>query len=781
MGIVKKTLIIVATILVTVIIAFYFILRFSLLNDYLGLEKVEITNDITQALKIIKIKTADLERTASNYASWDYTYSFISEGNKDFTKTNISEEIFHNLGINIFALIDNNKQIKSVTLYDLNNNISQNVPESLKNELRSSNYLITAPNHANGLSGVSLIADNPAIIITKPVLKSSGEGPTIGTLLIAQFINEEMIKNMNSETGNTIKFYNINDQAINNDYKKIIEELLEGKSFVLRADNNNQASGYTLIKDINSTPILLLQVTSPRTIYLEGSKNINTYVLILLSIGFISCVTIILVLRKIVLFRIVYLSKKTTEIGTRRDLSKSIAFRGRDEISDLTISINRMLRELKDNEIDVKKNEKRFKDLVELLPEIVLETNKDQRITFANQAFFEITGYREEGVENGLYLSDILALEDFKRAKEIIPDLIRGGKTESSEYLAIKKDGTTFPILVSTVAINDENGDITGFRSVVLDMTNRKMEEERLREVEERWQFALEGSGDGVWDWNFETNEVFYSKRFKEILGFEESEWKNERSEAMDRIHPEDYENVLVQINNHLKGFTSNYSVEYRIKHKDGTYLWTHDRGKVIRWDGNGKPLRMIGTCSNITPRKKLEEKIKELAYRDPLTNLPNRLLFNDRLDLTIASSKRNNKKFALIILDIDRFKKINDKYGHDIGDQLILYVGKKIESLLRKSDTIARFGGDEFLLLLPEIKDGQDAEKIAEKIFNTFQEKFMLGEKKLSVTVSMGIAIYPEHGDSISTLLKNADLALYEVKDKGRNNYKLYNSQFEL
>jgi len=777
MGIVKKTLIIVAVILITVIIAFYFILRFSVLNDYLELEKVEITNDITQALKIIKIKTADLERTASNYASWDYTYFFMSEGNEDFTKTNISEEIFQNLGINIFALIDNNRQIKSITLYDLNSKNSLDVPENLKNELCSSNYLITAQNQADGLSGVSVIEGNPAIIIAKPVLKSNGEGPAIGTLVIAQFIDEQIIKNMSSETGNTIKFYNINDQTINNDNKKITKELLEGKSFVLRTLDNSKASGYTLIKDINSTPILLLQVTAPRTIYLEGRKNINTYVLILLSIGLISCITIILVLRKIVLFRIVYLSKKTTEIGTRRDLSKNIAFKGRDEISDLTISINRMLRELKGNEIDIKKNEKRFKDLVELLPEIVLEVNKDQRITFVNQIFFEITGYREEDVRNGLYLTDILTLDDFKRAKEKIPVLIRGDKVESSEYFAIKKDGTTFPILVSTVAINDENGDFTGFRSVALDITNRKKEEELLREVEERWQFAIEGSEDGVWDWNFETNEVYYSKRFKEILGFDESEWKNERSEAMDRIHPDDYENVLAQINDHLQGNTSNYSSEYRIKHRDGTYLWMHDRGKVIRWDGNGKPLRMIGTCSDITSRKKLEEKIKELAYRDPLTNLPNRLLFNDRLDLSIASSRRNNKKFALIILDIDKFKKINDNYGHGIGDQLILYVGKKIESLLRKSDTIARFGGDEFLLLLPEIKDEQDAEKIAEKIFNTFQEKFMLGEKKLRVTVSMGIAIYPEHGENISTILKNADLALYEVKDMGRNNYKLYNA----
>lgn len=779
MGIVKKTLIIVSSILITVIIAFYFILRFSVFNDYLELEKVGITNNIAQALKVIKIKTADLERTASNYASWDYTSSLISEENEDFTRTNIPEEMSRNLGINIFALIDNNNQIKSVAFYDLNGNSSVSVSESLKDELRSYNYLMSVKGKVNGLSGISMIEGKPAIIIAKPVLKSGGEGPgpKAGTLIIAQFVDEKLLKNMSSEIGNTIKLYNVNDQSINNDYENIIGELSEGKSFVLRTPDNNQASGYTLIKDINSSPILLLQVTTPRTIYLEGRKNINTYILILLSIGLISCITIILVLRKIVLFRIIYLSRKTTEIGAQKDLSKNIAFKGRDEISDLTISINRMLRELRGSEIDIKKNEKRFKDLVELLPEIVMEVNKDQKITFTNQAFFKITGYREEDVEKGLYLSDILPPQDLKQIKEKISGLIHGGKTESSEYFAVKKDGMTFPVLISTVAINDENGDFIGILSVALDITNRKKEEELLREVEERWQFALEGSEDGVWDWNFETNEVFYSKRFKEILGFDENEWKNEHSEVMERVHPDDYENVLAQINDHLQGKTSNYSSEYRIQHKNGTYLWTHNRGKVIRWDRNGKPSRMIGTCSDITPRKSLEEKIKELAYRDPLTNLPNRLLFNDRLDLTIASSRRNNKKFALIILDIDKFKKINDSYGHDVGDQLILHVGKKIEGLLRKSDTIARFGGDEFLLLLPEIKDEQDAEKITEKIFRNFQEKLILGDKKLKVTVSMGIAIYPEHGNDTSTIMKNADLALYEVKDMGRNNYKLYDA----
>ena len=159
--------------------------------------------------------------------------------------------------------------------------------------------------------------------------------------------------------------------------------------------------------------------------------------------------------------------------------------------------------------------------------------------------------------------------------------------------------------------------------------------------MEDRWEFALEGSGDGVWDWNFETNQFYYSRRLKELLGYDELEFKNDINEVMDSIHPQDLERVTENINKHLNGESRYYNAEYRIRKRDGSYIWAQDRGKVIRWDGEGKPLRMIGTFTDITVRKELEEEIKRLAYKDPLTNLPNRLLFNDRIELTTASSKR--------------------------------------------------------------------------------------------------------------------------------------------
>jgi diguanylate cyclase (GGDEF)-like protein/PAS domain S-box-containing protein len=777
MGISKKTLIIVAAILGCIILTLFFYLRFFVLENYIEIEKIEITNRIIHSTKIIGTSIDNLDKNASIYASLAETYDYLNETNKESIEKNINNEFFSNLGINLFALIDNKNNIKFISCYDTSTQKITTIPEKIKEELIKDKYLVGKSSQLKSLSGIIILDNNPYFFVSKPVSTISRTSFPNGTLMMGKLIDKKIIDQIASGVGNPVNLYMLESDEVQSEFETTISKLLGGNSYEIKYNSRREISGYTIIKDMDSTPVLLLEILSPRTIYTEGQTTIYTFFIILVITGLLSCLTIFLVLEKLVLSRIVTLSSRTEEIGNTKDLSKIISFKGNDEIARLTVSINNMLRELKGSELDIKKSEKRFKDLVELLPEIVIETNTEQKITFANRSFFEVFGYYEEDLQKSLYISEILTPSDFKKSSEKISLLVSGQKTESSEYTAIRKDGSTLPILVSSIAIYDENNSFMGFRSIIVDITKRKEEEERLKELEERWEFALEGSGDGVWDWDFDSNKVFYSRRFKEILGFEEYELKNNLSEIMDRINPEDYQNVIENINKHLKGETHYYIAEYRIMHKDGNYIWAQDRGKVIRWDGNGKPLRMIGTFTDITVRKKLEEEIKNLAYRDPLTNLPNRLLFNDRIDLTIASSKRNNKKFALMIIDIDKFKKINDTYGHDIGDKLILYVGSKILALIRKSDTISRFGGDEFLLLLPDIKSKEDSEKIAEKILGNFKEKTVVDGRKFITTLSIGIAVYPDDGNDSTTLLKNADIALYDVKDSGRNDYRFYSA----
>jgi len=177
----------------------------------------------------------------------------------------------------------------------------------------------------------------------------------------------------------------------------------------------------------------------------------------------------------------------------------------------------------------------------------------------------------------------------------------------------------------------------------------------------------------------------------------------------------------------------------------------------------------------DITTRKEMEEKIKRLAYHDSLTGLPNRMLLSDRLNMAKILSDRNRKKLALMMLDIDKFKEINDTLGHHIGDLLLQVVAEKLTGILRKEDTVARFGGDEFVLVLPDQIDVQTALNVARKVIDAFRGTVVLEGRALIITSSIGISIYPDHGENVDTILNNADSAMYQAKQAGRNQYHLY------
>ncbi len=718
MGISKKTLLIVASILGTIILSLFFYLQFFVLRQYADIEKVEISNKIVQSVKAFNKSSESQTAAALVFSLSGETFDFLKD--EDFYQNDffISKKILQDMDIDFFTLIDEQKNVRFAAVMKDDSRIEYMLGESFKNEIIVDKYLASQKNSFNGVSGVVSIGDVPYMIISKPVLdnKNPDSGVPAGTLLTGFKIDREIADALTNSLRSEIDIYYLGLDETKSRFSEVIQNLNNGNSYDIDYFSANEVAGYTFISDLNSNPVLLIEVISPRDIYIAGRNNIYTFFTVIFLTGLISCLTIFLILEKSVLSRIVKLSKDSEEIGKRGDILKTIPYRGNDEISRLTISINRMLRAISRNQLDILKSEKRFKDLVELLPEIVIESDIDYRLVFANQSFFTVFKYNDEDVKKGLYLHDLLKEKDFKRVTEETEKLELGSKTPSAEYTAIKKYGGTFPILLSSVATFSEFSVLSGFRSIAVDITDRKREEEQLRELEDRWEFALEGSGDGVWDWNFETNQFYYSRRLKELLGYDELEFKNDINKVMDSIHPQDLERVTENINKHLNGESRYYNAEYRIRKRDGSYIWAQDRGKVIRWDGEGKPIRMIGTFTDITVRKELEEEIKRLAYKDPLTNLPNRLLFNDRIELTTASSKRNNKRFALVIMDIDRFKVINDTYGHDVGDKLILYIGNKISETLRKSDTIARFGGDEFLLLLPDIKDRDDIEKIVKK-----------------------------------------------------------------
>lgn len=306
---------------------------------------------------------------------------------------------------------------------------------------------------------------------------------------------------------------------------------------------------------------------------------------------------------------------------------------------------------------------------------------------------------------------------------------------------------------------------------------NRQREEAQraLASSEERWNFALEGSDAGVWDHNLQTGEVVYSKRYREIYGYGDDQLLDHWESFEDRVHPDDLQFVRADREAYLTGKTQTYSNERRMRCQEGSWKWILSRGMVVSRDAQGKPVRMIGTHTDISERKALQERMQTLAHYDVLTGLPNRTLFSDRLRQGLAKARRDQTRLALMMIDLDEFKPVNDVHGHQMGDLLLKEVAKRmLECVRRESDTVARLGGDEFVVILSEIDSSQHAIAVAEKIRFALNQIFEIDGHSMKISSCTGVAVYPEHGADEATLLKSADLAMYRAKDYGRNRVEL-------
>ncbi len=294
--------------------------------------------------------------------------------------------------------------------------------------------------------------------------------------------------------------------------------------------------------------------------------------------------------------------------------------------------------------------------------------------------------------------------------------------------------------------------------------------QKELQETQERYELAARGSNDGLWDWNLLTNEIYLSPRWKSILGFSEKEIENTLHEWFHRVHPEDIHKLKKDIADHIDGMTPHFQNEHRLRNKEDEYLWVLSRGLAVR-DDDGVSTRMAGSLTDISQRKKTEEQLIRNAFYDALTGLPNRALFMDRLQMTfIRGRRKKDHLFAILFLDLDRFKNINDSFGHLTGDELLVLVAKRLKTHMRPDDTIARFGGDEFAMLLNGIREENDAMRIAERINNILAEPFLLKHHELYVSASIGIAISTPDYQHPEEILRDADTAMYHAKLRGRS-----------
>lgn len=320
-----------------------------------------------------------------------------------------------------------------------------------------------------------------------------------------------------------------------------------------------------------------------------------------------------------------------------------------------------------------------------------------------------------------------------------------------------------------------EGAQVVKHTAVLQDVTERKLAEAAARESEQRWKLALESTGDGVWDWRIDSGEEFFSQHLLEMYGFDEGELPNSADAFDQRTHPDDRAQLEKSRQDHFDGLTPTYVNEHRVRCKDGSWKWVLSRGMVISRDAGNKPLRMIGTHTDIGARKKSEALIWQQAHFDTLTGLPNRRMLRDRLEQEIKKSRRDSLQLAVLFIDLDHFKEVNDTLGHDSGDLLLVEAARRIRQCVRESDTVARMGGDEFTVILSELPDTGSLERILQQIIDALQSVFKLGDELVFVSASIGVTIYPLHATEIEDLFRHADQALYVAKGAGRNRFSFF------
>lgn len=461
-------------------------------------------------------------------------------------------------------------------------------------------------------------------------------------------------------------------------------------------------------------------------------------------------------------FETTYLKKDGTPIEVSLTVSPIRNIEGKIvAISEITRDVTEhvQLRE------SLKESEERYRKVVEYAPRSII-VHQEGTILYANSSALKML--KEECLE-GKFISSYIDPDYREIYNQRVWKVEVGRKLPFLEIKMIRQDGVGIYVVMVGVSINYDGKPaiLTSF----CDVTNRNKAQQELEESEKRYRLLADNSLDLIQQVNLDGIITYASPSHKTVFGYEPEEyvgnWVFYQPEGgIDDNFKNTFLNMALT--------QTSFACEIVRRHKDGYNVWVELKGTPV-FDEHGDFKHMMLVGRDITERKKYQKHLERLSYHDSLTSLPNRRLLKERLEQALKEAKRYHRRLAVMYMDIDKFKQINDTFGHDVGDQLLKQFSDRVKFCIRESDTFARQGGDEFTILLPEIQTEQDALQVAQQIFASLLEPWQIGEHVFFTTSSIGISFYPADGTTRHELMKHADDALYMAKESGRNNVKTY------
>jgi diguanylate cyclase (GGDEF)-like protein/PAS domain S-box-containing protein len=771
-----KTITIVAAALITLMAMLYISSRAVLLHSFAQLEEEATRTDVRRALNTLENRIAQLDTTAYDWASWDDTYQFMQDMNDSYLESNLLDDTLLALSLNAVVLVAPGGEVVFQKAIDLETEDEIAMPQGLSAHLTSDGLLSPEGQPGSRSSGILQLPAGFMLVSSRPILTSADEGPMQGWLIMARYLDSTEVERLAEITDSVLTIERFDGLSESAAPGTIQSALLDNPSSIaVRPMSAEVVAGYAVIPDIYGAPSLLLGVEVPREIYAQGQAAVNylltAILLVGLAFGGLQCV----MLDRQVLARIMELSTGITRIRSHDDLSARVTISGQDELSELGIEINSMLQRLQDTQADLKRSEQRFRSMADNVRD-GLTIVEDGKVTYVNDRACEIFGYPRHELMRIRLEMDLAAPEERKRIEPII-ELAEGSGEMPPEldFWTVGRDGSR-RYISNRYAFLAPDGRGRNTYVVTTDLTRRKAMEDELQRDKERLEILLEEFPLGVAIITADQRYEYLNPKFVEMFGYTKDDVPTSR-EWFEKAYPDEAYRRQV-ISTSIADLEDARPGEARPR--TFTVRCKNNAAKVIHF----RPVTMedggqFMVCEDITERQRAEDSIRQLAYHDPLTGLPNRILFNDRVEKALAHARRNAHKLAVLLMDLDHFKEVNDNLGHTTGDQLLQAVGERLTALLRDTDTICRMGGDEFLILLTGITEVHALNKIAFRILEAIRVPFVLDDHTVKVTTSLGGAIYPDDAEDVETLIRQTDFAMYLAKERGRDNYQRY-SPFE-
>lgn len=425
-------------------------------------------------------------------------------------------------------------------------------------------------------------------------------------------------------------------------------------------------------------------------------------------------------------------------------------------------------------EADLSQSERRFRALVQNASDIIMVVDQEGRSAYVSPAFERVLDRPIDDLEERS-TAELIHPDDVPALAEVMGELTEHpDRIGCAELRLLHADGE-WRWFEASVANRLDDLDVGGIVSNLHEISERKRAERALQEAHETFRSSFENAPIGMALTNLEGTIIRSNRAYAEILGMDPTEPVGMSIRYL--THPAHRDETAVEMNRLVSGEIDGYRLEKRYIHHDGHDVWVSVSVSCVR-DVDGVPLYLIGQIEDITERRAMQERLAHAAIHDPLTGLPNRVLFMDRLEVALRHAKRQGRIVGVIFLDLDRFKLVNDSMGHATGDRLLEEVAARLRLAVRGSDTVARFGGDEFTVLCDDVADENDAVAVAERLMEAFGPPLSLEGDDVFVSASIGVALSSGPGDTSSSLLRDADIAMYRAKDRGRSRIEIFDQQ---